>query len=144
MQKARLRAHTFTGMASLCTTYCNAQDCHFDVRLTCLSCCYTHLDSSFQRPMSMRVCAVNCALIFNTVCMLTTIWLACWQISMLLDALNCVCVPVGFELDRLSWGNCSSESARTVLYTDAYTPCSGEVRCMYVCVYVCVHRHIRT
>jgi hypothetical protein len=65
------------------------------------------------------------------------------QVNMLLDALNCICVPLGFELDRLSWGNCTGLATdRSVLYTDAYTPCSGDVSVIYVYMCVCVYIYI--
>lgn len=54
-------------------------------------------------------------------------WYIVPQMNVFLDSLNCVCVVKGYELDSISWGNCSAPGARRAVRADAYTPCTGQV-----------------
>lgn len=51
------------------------------------------------------------------------VWSVVPMIATLLRALHCSCVPLGYELHRPSWNNCSAPNVRTVLTANPYVEC---------------------
>ena len=51
-------------------------------------------------------------------------WYAIPFLLCLLESLNCICVPEGYELLKTTWNNCSYPSTRLVLNENPYLACS--------------------
>lgn len=54
------------------------------------------------------------------------VWNLVPVLGTLLRALHCSCVPLGYELHRPSWNNCSAPGVRSVLTANPYVECQDE------------------